>query len=291
MMQRLTRAAVALALVAGTATAAGAAQAAAGPEGASQSLFVVDVVVVGTPPPGAAVDVLVPDATGDPQTHHVVLSTTDDTPPDIVTEVGTVARHLFVDPANDAGADAIGYACNLVGNQTTPHPDSYCEIRTTPNAVAPGTHVYAEFWGNVNQIADTVITLTFDPAPPPRCDGRVVTVDLNRGQVPTAQNDVILGTPGGDTVNALGGNDVVCGGGGPDTLRGGDGRDRLLGGAAADRLEGGLLGDTLFGGPGTDTLLGLAGNDALDGGALRDTCNGGTQRDTGARCEVRNGIP
>src|SRR5690606_37962092 len=39
------------------------------------------------------------------------------------------------------------------------------------------------------------------------CDGRLVDVDLVRGNAPTANADVILGTPGADTVDGLAGAD------------------------------------------------------------------------------------
>lgn len=71
------------------------------------------------------------------------------------------------------------------------------------------------------------------------CDGQVVNVDLNKGQVPTGLADVILGTPGPDTVNALGGNDRFCGGGGNDVFRGGAGNDRAFGGAGQRHPRGG----------------------------------------------------
>lgn len=106
-----------------------------------------------------------------------------------------------------------------------------------------------------------------------RCDGRLVTVDLNEAEVPTAGNDVILGTGAGETINGLGGKDVICGGGGADTLNGGPGDDRLLGAA------------------GNDTLNGSTGKDVLNGGPNRDTCNGGPQQDTQSACEIRTGIP
>ncbi len=289
-MSKLFRAVVALTLVAGLSAIGGSADGQT--QGASQSLYVVDVVVVGTPPAGAAIDVLIPEAT-DPgsRTHHVELDTTGDTPPDIVTEVGTVTRVLFVDPETDIGIDDIAYTCNLVGNATTPHPNSFCDVRATPQLPAPGPHVHAEFWGNVNQIADTTITLTFDTPPAITCAGKPVTVDLGASESPTSGADVIVGTAGPDVVNGLGGNDTICGFGSNDTLRGGDGRDRIEGGFGVDRIEGGAKGDWLYGMNGIDTILGQAGNDALDGGAQRDTCNGGTERDTGVGCEVRSNIP
>jgi RTX calcium-binding nonapeptide repeat (4 copies) len=283
-MSKVIRALVALTLMTGL--VATRAAAAPQPEGASSSYFVVDVVVRGTPPPGASIKVLVPDATTeDAQERTIDLAEASGTE-DAVMDVGTVSRHLFVDPDNDADADAIRYACQMTGVMTAPHPDSFCEPRTAPQPPAPGTHVYAEFWGNVNQAALVTITVTFGI-----CDTKPVTVFLGAGDTPTAGNDVIAGTPGVDTINGLGGDDRICGRGGNDTLRGGAGRDRLLGENGADRLEGGLLGDTLLAGAGADTLFGQGGNDALDGGAQSDSCNGGTEQDTAVRCEVKSSIP
>ena len=255
------------------------------PEGASSSIFDVDIVVRGTPPPGAEITVLIPEATfEDARSHTFALADAGGTT-DIYTEVGTVSRQLWVDPADDAGAAGITYACTMEGGPVT-EPFSTCSAHTTPHAAAPGAHVDASFNGNANAYARTTITLTFGT-----CDGRPATVLLADGDTPGPGRDVILGTPAGETINAHGGDDVVCGSGGNDVIRGGEGRDRVLGGGGGDRLEGGARGDTLLGGPGPDILLGLAGNDALDGGGQRDTCNGGTERDTGIRCEVRTAIP
>jgi hypothetical protein len=284
-MSRVVRIVAALALVSGLAVATSAAPASAG---ASQSLFVVNVVVNGTPPPGAEILMLTDATVEESREHPLLLSNINPSGPEVVVEVGTISRVFYVAPGQDAGAAAIDYECAISVPDQPADKRTFCEERTTPTAQAEGApaYAYAEFWGNINQHANVTITLTFGT-----CNGRAVTTFVSEGDQPTAGNDVILGTPAGETINGHGGADHICGGGGPDLLRGGEGRDQLLGGGGNDRLEGGALGDTLFGGAGADTLLGLAGNDALDGGALRDTCNGGTERDTGVRCEVRNGIP
>jgi Tol biopolymer transport system component len=129
-----------------------------------------------------------------------------------------------------------------------------------------------------------------DPEPEPLfCDGQEVTVDLNEAETPTAGPDVILGTPVGETINALGGADRVCGGGGPDTINGGDANDRLFGEAGNDRLNGGNQNDNLNGGldndrldgnTGVDTLNGNDGVDTLNGNDGNDIANGGNQNDT-----------
>ena len=143
-------------------------------------------------------------------------------------------------------------------------------------------------------------TVSFTVASPV-CAGRTVTVDLNFDDLPTGGNDVILGTPGAETIDTLGGNDLVCAGGGADTVFGRAGSDKLYGGPGADLLFGHAGNDKAYGGDGNDTLNGAAGLDVLEGGNQNDTLNGGTQRDVckgqagtrdrGISCEVRSGIP
>lgn len=106
-----------------------------------------------------------------------------------------------------------------------------------------------------NTAADLDVDARYLPVPPAAtCDGRAVTVDLSLGQVPTAGDDVILGTASADTVNALGGHDVVCGAGGNDTIDGGPGDDRLFGGIGNDTLNGGLGNDRIEGESGADRV-------------------------------------
>ena len=116
----------------------------------------------------------------------------------------------------------------------------------------------------------------------PLCAGSSVTVMLSLGDLPTAGNDVILGTAAANTVNGGGGRDTICGLGGPD---------RLSGGAAADKVFGGNGNDIANGGDGVDILEGGNNNDALNGGPQRDTCRGQGGTDTKTGCEVFTGIP
>ena len=106
------------------------------------------------------------------------------------------------------------------------------------------------------------------------CFGRLVTVDLSRGQQPTDGDDVILGTPDRDIIEAGGGDDIVCAGGGDDIVQGGAGDDRLVGGGS------------------NDVLVGEGGNDALEGGiGDDDICLGGAgQNVSGPGCEVARQI-
>ncbi|GJD74015.1 cadherin-like domain-containing protein [Methylobacterium goesingense] len=113
----------------------------------------------------------------------------------------------------------------------------------------------------------------------------------------TAGDDVILGTPcsdeidagnGDDNVDARGGADVIDGGAGNDHILAGDGDDTVLGGlgddvifagAGADVVSGGTGDDRIFGEAGDDTLFGDAGDDLLDGGEGDDILVGGTGND------------
>jgi Ca2+-binding RTX toxin-like protein len=87
---------------------------------------------------------------------------------------------------------------------------------------------------------------------------------------------VVLGTIGGDTlnagrtgqsyyINAGAGNDTVTGGVGRDFLVGGGGNDVLNGSGGDDRFIGGGGNDTLTGGRGADTFIftGAPGNDTI----------------------------
>lgn len=129
------------------------------------------------------------------------------------------------------------------------------------------------------------------------CRGLAVTVNMNIGETPTANDDVILGTPGNDTILAGPGNDVVCagmgddvvygsggddtiwGGAGNDLLRGHSGDDTLHGNGGDDDLRGGADEDQLVGGPGADFLAGQDGDDELQGSDDDDTVLGGNGDD------------
>lgn len=114
------------------------------------------------------------------------------------------------------------------------------------------------------------------PPPPPtaRCGGREVTIDLAKGESPTAGPDVIEGTAADDIVNGLGGDDLICSRDGADVVRGGTGNDQLRGGVGDDELRGGV------------------GDDAMRGGPNIDTCRGGPgSEDRSLSCETSVGVP
>jgi Ca2+-binding RTX toxin-like protein len=118
---------------------------------------------------------------------------------------------------------------------------------------------------------DQTTSITPNDLKPNECNGITVAgiIDLGAGNSPTGNNDLVLGTTGGDSVDSLGGNDCVLGGGGNDRrfflfipipgLAGGPGDDVILGGPGNDALGGGDGDDTLIGGGGTDFCYGGAG--------------------------------
>jgi Ca2+-binding RTX toxin-like protein len=84
-----------------------------------------------------------------------------------------------------------------------------------------------------------------------------------------------------DTFNGVGANeDIMFGDAGNDTLNGNNGNDRLFGDSGNDRLNGGDGVDFLYGGEGNDDLSGGIGNDSLFGGTGNDELNGGIGADT-----------
>jgi len=156
------------------------------------------------------------------------------------------------------------------------------------------------------------------PLAPATCFGKPVTVNMNLGQTPTLARDVIMGTPGPDTITVYNG-ETVCAGAGDDVITGnqnnvridagsgndivtanssgdfvvllGDGDDQLTsaananvveahGGNGNDRLVGGVSPDKLFGDAGHDEIHGLGGNDQIRGGDGDDTVRGGVGNDT-----------
>ena len=117
------------------------------------------------------------------------------------------------------------------------------------------------------------------PPPQVQCNGLAVTVDLNMGQVPTTGNDVILGTPSADIIDARAGNDTICGGGGNDTINAGGGDDVIFGEAGNDVINASAGNDTVHGGAGDDTILAGSGNDLVFGGDGDDVLFGQTGDD------------
>ena len=91
----------------------------------------------------------------------------------------------------------------------------------------------------------------------------------------TMNNDVVIGTYIGETINGGAGNDILYGGGGQDTLNGQAGEDWLFGNSESDIVNGGLGNDILHGGAVNDDMDGGAGNDGIIGAGGDDTIHGG----------------
>jgi hypothetical protein len=89
----------------------------------------------------------------------------------------------------------------------------------------------------------------------------------------SGQNEIIIGTNGGDSICGFGGNDTLRGLGGPDTLKGGTGNDVLAGGSGPDKILGGAGNDKMKGGTSKDTLKGQGGKDTARGGSDDDKCS------------------
>ena len=130
-------------------------------------------------------------------------------------------------------------------------------------------------WDDPNQI-----TIIHHPGVTATCNGLAVTVDIADGDVPTAGDDVILGTPGDDVIVASTGDDTICGEGGDDTINAGPGNDWVDAGDGADTVFGLDGNDTIFGGDGNDQVVAGNNNDTIFGGDGTDTLNGGPGNDT-----------
>ncbi|MGR3485246.1 MAG: tandem-95 repeat protein, partial [Paracoccaceae bacterium] len=130
-------------------------------------------------------------------------------------------------------------------------------------------------------------------------------VDNNDETLPGegAQDDVILGFGGDDSIDGGLGNDEIYGGGDSDSIQGSTGNDVVYGDqsadlapgfdpasgdyvrdtdpangvGAADTIDGGLDDDTIFGNAGDDTLQGSEGDDCIEGNEGDDVIIGDAQ--------------
>ncbi|MDF2235014.1 FG-GAP-like repeat-containing protein [Albimonas sp. CAU 1670] len=85
-----------------------------------------------------------------------------------------------------------------------------------------------------------------------------------------AGDDILVGTEGANTIDALGGDDVIDGLGGDDVLRGGAGNDVIRGGEGNDVGDGRFGNDVIHGGEGDADVATFRGNFAdykITGGA------------------------
>ncbi len=110
-----------------------------------------------------------------------------------------------------------------------------------------------------------------EPSPPLSCLGQTATIAGTDGDdllLGTPGRDVIQAGPGDDTVFGDSGGDLICGGPGTDLLRGGRNNDTVLGGPGdGDRAYGDLGDDRVNGGRGDgDEASGNLGIDLVSGG-------------------------
>ena len=101
----------------------------------------------------------------------------------------------------------------------------------------------------------------------------------NIASLSSAENYVLRGANGNDSITGSDQSDTLLGFDGNDSLNGGLDNDSLDGGLGNDSLNGGADVDILIGGDGDDTLLGVSGDDTLIGGAGNDSLTGGTGAD------------
>lgn len=152
-----------------------------------------------------------------------------------------------------------------------------------------GPHLHFEVWGST--FYDLVdpwagqcgpnVNNSFWSADPPwkNCNGKLVTVNLALGEVPTTGNDVILGTPNADVIAALSGNDTICGLGGDDIINAGPGDDWVDAGSGNDSVFGLTGADIIFGGEGNDEIVSGSDDDHIHGDDGEDTLNSGLGSD------------
>ncbi len=92
-------------------------------------------------------------------------------------------------------------------------------------------------------------------------------------------DNVILGTPGKDTLEGTNQRDMIIGYGGDDVIESGSGDDCVSGNAGNDRIELGAGNDVADGGTGDDQIEAGAGNDIVHGGTGNDRVQAGAGDD------------
>ncbi len=112
----------------------------------------------------------------------------------------------------------------------------------------------------------------------------------------TDDADVIDGSGGTYTINALGGDDLVCGGAGDDTINGGPGTDAIDGGDGKDTINGDDNDDLIFSGLGDDVIDGGPSDSGGDwiyfydilGSVTVDLERGSSRQSTGETDDLNN---
>ena len=162
----------------------------------------------------------------------------------------------------------------------------------------PGTHVLSETAGTGGSLAlfdTTTRCVQRDGGAVHTVGGSTTNVLLAGGDdlVCTVKNrlpaaaecdsmvfdNVIVGTPGQDTLRGTSGRDMIIGYGGDDTIDAGGGDDCVAGGAGNDRLDLGQGNDVGDGGSGSDDVGAGQGNDVVHLGSGNDAVGAGPGND------------
>ncbi len=210
------------------------------------------------------ISVNVRDALSDGDTQNIAITVTDagDAP---VADPGTAAGDedtliTGVLTATDADGDNLTFSLldAPANGDVVVNPDG--SFTFTPDLDFNGEDSFT-FTVSDGALTDTeTATITINPVFDP--------------DVPSPDNDDLLGTAADDNINALAGNDTLTGFDGNDTLIGNDGDDIALGGDGADFLRGGGGDDTIRGNLGDDDIAGGAGQDDVLAGEGDDDING-----------------
>ena len=98
----------------------------------------------------------------------------------------------------------------------------------------------------VTRLSDQNRAILASELAPPECDSirntlqvYIACASTTCNGSPGNTNELILGTPGDDTIDGGNGDDCIVGGGGADVLFGNHGNDVLVGGHGVDTLDGG----------------------------------------------------
>ena len=95
----------------------------------------------------------------------------------------------------------------------------------------------------------------------------------------TANDDVLIGFPGSNSLSGKLGDDTLFGAEEDDQIFGNQGKDYILGNQANDTLYGGKDSDLIQGDENEDWVYGDNGNDTLEGGQGNDVIRGGKEND------------
>ena len=157
--------------------------------------------------------------------------------------------------ANDTDGDGDDLTIESFGSGTngtvTQLPDGRLEYTANDGFVGTDTFNYIVSDGNGGtDSADVSVTVTASPPPPPPSEILGTTGD-----------DLIFGTPDGETILGLSGNDFINGESGNDTLFGGEGDDSLVGSFGNDVINAGSGDDEIDASYGSDIIIFEPGND------------------------------